>query len=309
MADNLKELEKLLVQMSKNPSQELAAKMMEKLEVSSVFVSAIMPKDTPPEILKSMMKNTGKHAPIPDGANPQPGILQNDKNEHFIAVYTTEKELGKARNKNVFPLILNIPFKDCLNMATQNRDELDGIVINPFSHNVILRLDRGAEAEEEVLEGPQLDAAIRRRLETEDLPKSLFDGGETAVESLKDNGADYILDLYNELYGENGECPYDETDFDFMTLSISETLLLTRVAMPAQNNYPGTCRAAFAAWNPVDKKLSYFTIERKTQIGEWIIVRVTQDGTLSVVGDAPDEGVELQSIIDLVQEQEDKQQG
>lgn len=296
---NIKELEKLLVQMSKNPSQDIAAKLMEKLENTSVFLPALMPKDTPPDILRKMMQSPNRHTPLPDGANPQPGILQNDDGEQFIAVYTTENELNKSGNKNTFPIVLNVPFTDCLNMAAQNRDELDGIVINPFSHNVILRMD--GDDDEEELEGPQLHASLRRRLEVADLPKSLFDGGETAITSLKDNGANYILDLYNELYGEYEECPYDEKDFDFMTLGISETLLLTRIAMPSDNNYPGTCRAAFAAWNPEEKKLLYYTIEKTSQSGEFHIVQVTQDGSISVVGEAPDEGSELQSIIDLVQ--------
>lgn len=299
MADNLKEIENLLVKMSKNPTQEISVKLMEKLENTSVILPAIMPKDTPPDILKQMMKSNNRNVPLPDGANPQPGILRNDVGEQFIAVYTTEKELNKGGNKNSFPIMINIPFEDCLNMAVNNQEEIDGIVINPFSHNIILRM--GEDEEEEELEGPKLHATLRRRLEVEDLPKSLFDGGETAITSLKDDGVNYILELYNELYGEYGECPYNEKDFDFMTLGISETLLLTRISMPFENNYPGTCRAAFAAWNPIEKELSYFTIENTSQSGEYHIIKVNSDGSLAVVGEAPDEGGELQCIIDLVQ--------
>ena len=65
MATDNSNIEKLLDEMKKNQSNELAAQLTEALGKAFVYVPATMPKDTDPAILKKMMENPGVESPIP----------------------------------------------------------------------------------------------------------------------------------------------------------------------------------------------------------------------------------------------------
>ena len=76
MATDNRKIEKLLDQMKDTQSTELATQLTEALAESHVYVPAIMPRDTKPEVLRKMMENPGVETAIPEGAQPQPCILQ-----------------------------------------------------------------------------------------------------------------------------------------------------------------------------------------------------------------------------------------
>ena len=66
MATDNSNIEKLLDEMKKKQSNELAAQLTEALGKAFVYVPATMPKDTDPAILKKMMENPGVESPIPE---------------------------------------------------------------------------------------------------------------------------------------------------------------------------------------------------------------------------------------------------
>ena len=65
MATDNKKIEKILDQMKDTQSTELATQLTEALAESHVYVPAIMPRDTKPEVLKKMMENPGVETAIP----------------------------------------------------------------------------------------------------------------------------------------------------------------------------------------------------------------------------------------------------
>ena len=58
MATDISNIEKLLDEMKKNQSNELAAQLTEALGKAFVYVPATMPKDTDPAILKKLMEHS-----------------------------------------------------------------------------------------------------------------------------------------------------------------------------------------------------------------------------------------------------------
>lgn len=112
MATDNRKIEKLLDQMKDTQSTELATQLTEALAESHVYVPAIMPRDTKPEVLRKMMENAGVETAIPEGVQPQPCILQNDNGMKFFPIFTSEEEMQKGKGIPAFPITLNVPFKN-----------------------------------------------------------------------------------------------------------------------------------------------------------------------------------------------------
>ena len=85
-----------------------------------------------------------------------------------------------------------------------------------------------------------------------------------------------------------------------MCLNISEELSLLRITMPQSHLADRTCPTAFVAWNGKEQSIRYFTVllvqGQKAQLHERL-----EDGTDVSLGDAPEEGNELTTIIDRIQ--------
>ena len=97
MATDNRKIEKLLDQMKDTQSTELATQLTEALAESHVYVPAIMPRDTKPEVLRND-GNPGVETAIPEGAQPQPCILQNDNGMKFFPIFTSEgRNAGKEK--------------------------------------------------------------------------------------------------------------------------------------------------------------------------------------------------------------------
>lgn len=94
-------------------------------------------------------------------------------------------------------------------------------------------------------------------------------------------------------------CPYSADDYDFMILNISDTLRLIRITTPTDKQYPEMAISIFIAWNPAEKKSRYFAIIKSRDGEPNKLYEVTDEQKVESLGDAPDEGMELQSIIDI----------
>jgi len=310
------ELLEALDAMQKERNKENAGRLTQLLDKAVVLVPAVMPKNTDPAVLKHMAQNPGRQMPIPKGAQPSPCILQNSEGKKFFPVFTSEEEMEKGQDSHKYPITLNMPFKTCMD-AVLRLSGIDGAVINPFSHNIIINVDRNqadagidgedAEAEEETeeeaveLTEEQFHALVRQQMESTLLPGRIFSEGETFINDLCRRTGECLIEFFKEPYAQI-ECPYEADDYDFMTLSISDTLQLTRISMPYENLYPGTAETLFITWNPEKKTAGYYGILKGAR-GEFNkLMEVTSEGKAIDHGVAPDEGNELQTIIDIASE-------
>lgn len=82
-----------------------------------------------------------------------------------------------------------------------------------------------------------------------------------------------------------------------MTLNLTDTMQLTRVDMPSEKVKKGMCYRIYAVWLRDIQEVRYYTFE-KTEQGNYI-GRVTPDGRHELVEPAPDNGAEIEAVMEL----------
>lgn len=179
-------------------------------------------------------------------------------------------------------------------------EDITAAVINPFNQNIVMNVSRNTPEEQKPqLTEAQLHAVIRQQMESRVFPHKIHTEGETYIEDLCKRQGECIVELFEEPYAELENCPYSADDYDFMILNISDTLRLIRITTPTDKQYPEMAISIFIAWNPAEKKSRYFAIIKSRDGEPNKLYEVTDEQKVESLGDAPDEGMELQSIIDI----------
>ncbi len=291
------------VKSDKSDSPEDKEKFLKILKESSVFIPAVLPPGTSPEVVRKILGGQGKRMAIPENANPQPLILENPQKERFLAVFTSDGEIRNTMpvpQSSKYPLTLNMNFDACMNLMQQD-PTIAGIVINPYTHNILFQMHGDAEKPREIkVTLEQFHALTRQKMEFFYLPNNLFERKGELVEKLVEGKGEYFKAFYEELYETEVACPYIPEDFDFMALNISDDLLLVQITMPSHHRAPDTCPSVLFAWDRKEDKIWYYAIVR-TKAGKKIR-QVEEGGKISELGDAPSEGGELSAVLSLVQE-------
>lgn len=295
--DNRK-LEKILDEMKAkggSPTEEF----MQLLKASYVVSPALVPRNTNPEIMRELLNHPGEEMQIPDGIRPQPCILQSAEGENLLAIFTSEAEMKKNKQAPKFPLTMRVAFEDCVKLIRQSK-EIAGAVINPFTHNVIFRVEENKPKQETIqVTMEEFHILTRQKMESFYLPKTLFDKKEEAVERLRDEQGEYLKELYEDLYDTEVACPYVPEDFEIMNLNISDELFLIRIAMPDKYAVDKTCPCVIVGWNGKEQTIRYFAIV----LGEGnkaFLYELKNGGTAVNLGEAPSEGSELTTVIDII---------
>lgn len=142
-----KELEKMIDDMKAAGAGQPSEEFIEKLKASYVVVPALMPPDTDPEIMKKLLQNPGRELAIPDGISPQPCLLENERGDKLLAVFTSEKEMQKNKEAPKFPITMRVAFEDCIKLIRRS-GEILGAVINPFTHNMVFRVEENKASQQ-----------------------------------------------------------------------------------------------------------------------------------------------------------------
>lgn len=301
------QLNELLDELTQTKDGDLAHKLIGELQQSIVILPAIMPPDTDPALLQQMQETAshGKEAPLPEGVNPTPCILEDKEGKKLMPVFTMIEELEKDKITDQFPIRINIPFEHCVRMLGQTED-IRAIVVNPFSHN--FRVDFSIEKEQEEDAGEmhngqkitieQFHALVRQHVEATLMPERLFQEKGAFINEVKQGGKEFVFSLFMPPYTKGKQCPYTEEDFDVMSLMIREDLLVVQITLPSKHFYVGTCSKVFLVWNPLKEEAAYYAIVlRKDK--HLILHQAFADGTNREISEAPAEGSELQAVIDL----------
>lgn len=304
---NSQELEKILDRLTETKDSELAHQFMKEVQNSIVILPAVLPPDTDPKLIEQMQEMTkdGKEQPLPEEANPKPCVLEDKKGSKLFPVFTSLEHLYKDRSMEQFPVRLNIPFGRCVQLLGQTPD-VRSIVVNPFSHNfqVDFKIEEKDHAEDgqlkngEKITEAQFHALVRQHVEAHLLPKRLFMEQETLMKEITEGGKSYILELFKPPYAQNGVCPYTEEDFDVLSLMVRDDLQIIQISLPGKHLYVGTCSKVFLVWNPEKQEAAYYAIVLSK--GKRLILhQAFEDGSNKELSEAPEEGSELQTIIDL----------
>ncbi|MCM1106036.1 MAG: SseB family protein [Blautia sp.] len=239
---------------------------------------------------------------------PVPCVLKAPTGEMLFPVYTSKEQIP-AEPKS--PVIINMPFLAVNRMVARPGANATGIVINPFTNNLVFReplVKRIEEVESRRQKGrgktveltpEQYTAFERRQFETKFLPRRLFENGKELFETLCEKKEACIDELFEESYQQKRMYPYLPEDFSVMVMHISGELQLVRVDMPGKIE-PGACHRVYLAWNEALGSGRYFTVEQAKEKGVKLLGEIGGDGKAVSHGESPVEGAELQRIIDII---------
>ena len=241
---------------------------------------------------------------------PIPCFLKNSNEEQFLVVYTSKEQIPEEPKSQA---MLNMPFPACNNIVVKPELKLAGMVINPFSDNLVLKTElvqklheadeqaakRAAQMKQVKMTPAQFQVFVKRQVEFGVLPKRLFTEKQEFMNKLCDEKEAFINEIFAGVFKEPKLNPYTENDYSVMALDIAEDLTLVRVDLPEKGLVPPLCYRIYLTINPKTGKAGYYTIEMSKEKDVRMLGEFLEDGKHIDHGVAPVEGAELQKIMDL----------
>ena len=248
-------------------------------------------------LVPAMLKGEGQ---------PEPCFLRNDKGDQFLAVFTSKSQIPAEPKAQA---ILSMPFPVCNSIVANDANKLLGMVINPFTDNLILSKElvkRLHEADKKMgqpqqikLTQEQFQVFVKKQVEFGVLPKRLFTEKETFVNKLFEEKETLINQIFTEVYKEPKLNPFKEDDYSVMALNIAEDLKLVRIDFPQEGIVAPLCYRVYITFDPITKKTGYYTIEKMAEGNECLLGGFGEDGKHISYGIAPVEGAEMDRVIAL----------
>lgn len=298
-------LESALEEFVQDRHKDNYAKVMEILEKSVVLVPAMQPQGLDEETQR-MMKE-GKSVQLPKEAKILPCLLRKDTGEQALPIFTSAAQIPQDKKS---PAVLAMPFHACLSMVMANQGDLETMVLNPFTHNMVLpkkildvavkRIAVMKQTKTVKVTEKQFQQLVHNRVAFHLLPKYLFEHKEEGLRQLQHEEGDFLVQFYRESYpeGRKASVAVSPGDFSVMTLNITEDMQITRVDMPDETNKKGMCYRVYAVWMHKTQEVLYYTMEN-TEQGNYI-GKVTSDGKHELVEPAPNNGAEIEAVMNLV---------
>lgn len=297
-------LEEAIAAFRSDKERESYVKMMELLEKSIVLVPAVPPKDIAPELMEQL--KAGKPVQFPKETKIVPCLLRKETGEQALPIFTSPQQIPEDRKS---PMVMAMPFMGVVSMAAANQDKVAEVVVNPFTEMVVLNRSILEVAEKRRKAAGQMKTVQLTQEQFQDfahnrvslflLPKYLFEHKEEGLKKLQQEEGAFLLQFYDEVYPEGKKCGCREEDFSLMTLNLTDTIQLTRLDMPDETNKKGLCYRVYAVFKRDTEEVLYYTLEN-TKDGN-VIARVTGDGKHEVLEPAPDNGAEIEAILNLVE--------
>lgn len=237
---------------------------------------------------------------------PVPCFLKNGNGETFLAVYTSKEQIPAEPKSQA---ILSMPFPACNEMVVKPELNLLGMVINPFTENLVLKkelVEKLHEADVKAMQTKQIKMTpeqfqvfVKKQVEFGVLPKRLFAEKESFVNQLCEEKEAFVNQIFAAAYKEAKLYPYSESDYSVMALEIAPDLTLIRIDFPESGIVPPLCYRVYITYDPIAKKAGYYTIEKMAEPGKRLLGGFAEDGSHVNYGEAPVEGAEIDRIMTL----------
>lgn len=300
MIDNRK-LEAVTEEFAKDRSKENFVAVMEQIEKAVLYVPILMPENLD-NVTKEQIKS-GKGIQLPKNSKIMPCLLKKENGGQVLPVFSSVEQAPDDKRS---PAMLAMPFFTCVSMAMANPDKVQSIVLNPFSQNINIpkqilevaqKRSQMAAGKTVKLTEKQFHQFAHRRVALELLPVFLYGKQKEGLEKLQKEEGKFLLSLYASVYPKEIKTPYEEDDFSLMTLNVTDTMQITRIDMPDKNMAKGLCRRIYAVWKRDTETLEYYTIEMAENGNE--IGKVSADRSHETVGAAPENGAEIETVMNL----------
>lgn len=301
---NNKALEEAIAAFRSDKERDSYVKVMELLEKSIVLVPAIPPKDMDPEIMEQL--KAGKPVQFPKDTKIVPCLLRKETGEQALPIFTSPEQIPEDKKS---PMVMAMPFMGVISMVSANQDKVAEVVVNPFTGILVLNqsvLEIAEKRRKAVgqmktvqLTQEQFQDFAHNRVSLFLLPKFLFEQKEEGLKRLQQEEGALLLQFYDEVYPKGKKSGCRAEDFSLMTLNLTDTIQLTRLDMPDETNKKGLCYRVYAVFKRDTEEVLYYTMEN-TQDGN-MIASVTQDGKHEILEPVPDNGAEIEAILNLVE--------
>lgn len=301
---NNKALEEAIAAFRSDKERDSYVKVMELLEKSIVLVPAIPPKDMDPEIMEQL--KAGKPVQFPKDTKIVPCLLRKETGEQALPIFTSPEQIPEDKKS---PMVMAMPFMGVIAMAAANQDKVAEVVVNPFTEMMVLnrsvleiaekRRKAAGQIKTVQLTKEQFQDLAHNRVTHAILPKYLFENGEEGLKTLQREEGAFLLKLYEQIYPKGQKCGSRAEDFSLMTLNLTDTIQLTRLDMPDETNKKGLCYRVYAVFKRDTEEVLYYTLEN-TKDGNFI-ARVTQDGKHEILEQTPDNGAEIEAVLNLAE--------
>lgn len=295
-----KALEEAIEAFRADKEKESYVKVMELLERSIVLVPTMPPENLSPELAEQMRE--GKPVPLPKDEKLVPCLLLKDTGEQALPIFTSQEQIPPEKKS---PALIAMPFMSCVAMVTANQDKVAEVVVNPFTGMMILNQSilGVAEKRRKAVQTMQLTPGqyrdfVYNRVSLTLLPNYLFEHKEEGLKKLQQEEGAFLLQFFKELYPEGKKIGCRAEDFSLMTLNLTDTIQLTRLDLPDETNRKGLCYRVYAVLKRDTEEILYYTLEN-TEEGKYI-ARVTQDEKHELVEPVPDNGAEIEAIMNLL---------
>ena len=238
---------------------------------------------------------------------PTPCFLKSSEGEQFFVVFTSKEQMEKSPKSQA---LLNMPFPVCNSITVKPELNLSGMVINPFTDNLVLKIEliqKLHEADEKMAKQPkqvkmtpqQFQAFVKNQTEFSIIPKRLFAEKSEFVKKLCEEKETLVNEIFAAAFKEPKLYPYKEEDYSVMALDISEDLTLVRIDLPDKGLVPPLCCRIYITYNPLKEEARYYTIEMTKEKDVHLLGGINEKGKHVSYGNAPVEGAELQEIMNL----------
>lgn len=298
-----KALEEAIAAFRADKERDSYVKVMELLEKSIVLVPVMPPKDIAPELMEQL--KAGKPVQFSKDTKIVPCLLRKETGEQALPVFTSPAQIPEDKKS---PMLMAMPFMGVVSMVSANQDKVAEVVVNPFTGIVVLnksvleiaekRRQAAGQIKTVQVTKEQFQDLAHNRLALSLLPKFLFEKKEEGLKKLQQEEGSFLMSFYEEIYPKGQKPSCRAEDFSLMTLNLTDTIQLTRLDMPDEAVKNGLCYRIYAVWKRDVEELLYYTLE-KTKEGN-MIAKITADGVHEVVEQAPDNGAEIEAIMNLV---------
>lgn len=307
MADRVldnSQLESAAAEFAQDRQKDKYTRVMEILEKATVLVPAMPPQGLDEETQRLMKE--GKSVQLPKDAKITPCLLRKDTGEQALPIFTSTLQIPQDKRS---PALLSMPFNTCLSMVMENQSDVETMVLNPFTHNMVLskeilevavkRRDMLGRSKQIKVTEKQFGQLVHNRMALSLLPKYLFENSEEGLRRLQHEEGTLLLQFYRESYPENmrASLAVAPNNFSVMVLNVTEDMQITRIDMPNNTEKKGMCYRVYTVWLHKTRELFYYTLE-KTEQGNYI-GKVTSDGNHELVEPAPDNGAEIEAVMNL----------
>ena len=304
MLDNT-QLESAIAEFVQDRQKDKYAGIMELLETSMVLVPS-MPLRGLNEETQRLMRE-GKTVQLPEEAKIIPCLLSRENGEHALPIFTSSAQIPQDKRS---PVVLAMPFRACLSMVMAKQDDVNAMVLNPFTDNIMLpkgilevalkRLNAAKQTKTVQVTKKQFQQLLHNRVALHQLPMYLYAHKEEGLRQLQHEEGSFLIQFYKESFPEGSEEPLAEAlkDLSVMTLNISDDMQITRVDMPPGTEKKGMCYRVYIVWMKKTREIRYYTLE-KTEQGNYFGM-VTSDGKHELVEPTPDNGAEIEAVMNLV---------